>query len=68
MSFPDFRDWRAANRVFEEIAAWRFATLTLSGGHEPEAMLGLSEVTDRLFAVLGVEPALGRTFLPRREA
>ena len=63
VSFPDFRDWRAANRVFEEIAAWRFATLTLGSGREPEAMLGL-EVTDRLFAVLGVEPALGRTFLP----
>ena len=63
VSFPDFRDWRAGNRVFEEIAAWRFATLTLSGGREPEAMLGL-EVTDRLFDVLGVQPALGRTFLP----
>jgi putative ABC transport system permease protein len=63
VSFPDFRDWLAANRVFDEIAAWRFATLTLSGGREPEAMLGL-EVTDRLFAVLGVKPALGRTFLP----
>lgn len=62
VSFPDFRDWRAANRVFEEIAAWRFATLTLSGGREPEAMLGL-EATDRLFAVLGVKPVLGRTFL-----
>jgi len=37
VSFPDFRDWRAANRVFEEIAAWRFATLTLSSGREPEA-------------------------------
>jgi predicted permease len=63
VSFPDFRDWRAVNRVFEEIAAWRYATLTLSGGREPEAMLGM-EVTDRLFAVLGVKPALGRTFLP----
>jgi len=66
VSFPDFRNWRAANRVFEEIAAWRFATLTLSGRREPEAMLGL-EVTDRLFAVLGVKPALGRTFLPGEE-
>ena len=63
VSFPDFRDWRAANRVFEGMAAWRFATLTVSGSGEPEAMLGL-EVTDRLFAVLGVKPALGRTFLP----
>jgi putative ABC transport system permease protein len=63
VSFPDFRDWRASNRVFEEMAAWRFAILTLSGGREPEAIPGL-EVTDRLFTVLGVKPALGRTFLP----
>ena len=67
VSFPDFRDWRAANRVFEEIAAWRFATLTLVGWREPEAMVGL-EVTDRLFAVLGVKPALGRTFLPAEDS
>jgi putative ABC transport system permease protein len=63
VSFPNFHDWRATNRVFEEVAAWRFTTLTLSGGREPEAMLGL-EVTDRLFAVVGIKPALGRTFLP----
>ena len=65
VSFPDFRDWRAANRVFEDIAAWRFATLTVSGGREPEAMLGL-EVTDRLFAVLGVKPSLGRCSYPAK--
>jgi len=62
VSFPTYRDWRAANRVFDEMAAWRFAPVTLSGGQEPEAVLGL-EATDRLFAVLGVQPALGRTFV-----
>jgi putative ABC transport system permease protein len=63
VSFPDFRDWRSQNRVFENIACYRFALLTITGGGPTESTLGL-EATDRLFAVLGVPPALGRTFLP----
>ncbi len=63
VSFPDFRDWRRQNRIFENIACYRFALLTITGGGPPESMLGL-EATDRLFTVLGVPPALGRTFLP----
>ena len=64
VSFPDVRDWRRENRVFEDIAAYNFAMLTMTGGgREAESALGL-QVTDRLFSILGVEPALGRTFLP----
>jgi putative ABC transport system permease protein len=37
--------------------------VTLTGTEGAESMLGL-EATDRLFAVLGVRPVLGRTFLP----
>jgi len=62
VSFPNFRDWRRENRAFEEIAAYRYALLTLTGAEGAEPLLGL-EVTDRLFAVLGVRPRLGRTFL-----
>src|SRR5258708_8070691 len=64
VSFPDFRDWRRENRVFEDIAAYNFALLTMTGGgREAESALGL-QVTDRLFSILGVEPEAGRTFLP----
>jgi putative ABC transport system permease protein len=67
VSFPDFRDWRRQNRVFENIACYRFALLTITGGGPAESMLGL-EATDRLFTVLGVPPAPGRTFLPGEDA
>jgi putative ABC transport system permease protein len=68
VSFPDVRDWRRENRVFEDIAAYNFTLLTMTGGgHEAESVLGL-QVTDRLFSILGVDAALGRTFLPGEDA
>ena len=30
-SFPNFKDWAAANRTFEDMAAYRFSPMTLSG-------------------------------------
>ena len=63
VSFPNFRDWRRENPVFEDMAAYRYAPVTLTGAEGAESMLGL-EVTDRLFEVLGVRPRVGRTFLP----
>src|SRR5437870_11531782 len=32
VSFPNFKDWAAANRTFEDMAAYRFSPMTLSGG------------------------------------
>ena len=63
VSFPNFRDWREESTVFEEMAAYRYALVTMTGAEGAESALGLM-VTDRLFAVLGVAPALGRTFMP----
>src|SRR5919197_3415467 len=31
LAFPNFRDWRAANRHFDEMAAYRYAPLTMAG-------------------------------------
>jgi putative ABC transport system permease protein len=61
VSFPNFKDWAAANRTFEDMAAYRFSPMTLSGDGDAESMLGL-QVTDRLFSILGVQPAAGRLF------
>jgi len=63
VSFPDFRDWRAENRVFEDMAAYNFGLVMVNGSGGAESVLGLN-VTDRLFSVLGVDPILGRTFVP----
>jgi putative ABC transport system permease protein len=59
----DLVDWRTRSRSFERIAAYRNATLTLTGEEAPEFILGVS-VTHELFPVLGIQPALGRYFLP----
>src|SRR5262249_5805436 len=67
VAMPNFRDWRAGNRVFREMAAYRYALVTLTGREGPESMLGL-ETTDRLFAVLGTPPLLGRTFAAGEDA
>jgi putative ABC transport system permease protein len=67
VSFPNFRDWQRESALFEEMAAYRYAMLTLTGAEGAESMLGL-ETTDRLFALLGIPPLLGRTFLPGDDA
>jgi len=66
-SYPDFADWRAQNRVFSGLAAYRAHDYDLSGGtatsSRPERIRGVRVTTD-LFSVLEVASALGRTFLP----
>lgn len=66
VSFSNFLDWRRLNQVFEDIAAYRYWPFTVVGGEVPEAVLGL-QVTANLFDVLGVSPALGRTFLAEED-
>src|SRR5574341_1293934 len=34
-SFPNFKDWRDLNHVFESVAAFRGQRLTFAGGGEP---------------------------------
>jgi putative ABC transport system permease protein len=68
-SAPNFKDWREQNHSFDELAlmdsAGRGYSLT-SGFGEPEQVSGV-RVTAGLFRVLGVQPMLGRTFLPEEE-
>ena len=61
----DFRDWRAQTHGFEDMAAWRWYGCNLSGmrGEAPE-MAEAAAGSWNLFSVLGVQPALGRTFTP----
>ena len=59
----DFLDWRVKTHGFEEMAAWQHWSFNLSGEHDemPEVARAAAGSWD-LFHVLGVEPALGRTF------
>ncbi len=59
----DFLDYRAQNTSFEQFAA-SFSgprPINLTGNGEPERLTG-SGVTGNYFDVLGVKPAMGRTF------
>jgi putative ABC transport system permease protein len=57
-----FLDWKTQNNVFESMAAFGLeAGLSLTGDYEPERITAVP-VSANLFEVLGVNPALGRTF------
>ena len=57
----NFFDWKNQNHVFEEMAAFSASTMTLTGGGEPEQILG-ARASAGYFTVVGVEPTLGRSF------
>ena len=61
---PNFLDYREQNHVFEHMAAFNGGNLTLTGGPDPERLRG-GRVTADFFNVLGVQPLIGRTFLPQ---
>jgi putative ABC transport system permease protein len=60
-SYPDFVDLRARNHVADGMAAFDTGDFTLIGQREPEHLQG-AVVSAQLFSLLGVTPALGRTF------
>jgi predicted permease len=59
----DYYDWRAQTHGFQDMAAWRYAQFNLTGerGELPE-IVSARGATWNLFSLLGVQPALGRTF------
>ena len=67
-SAPNFHDWERENHVFSQMALFDSAGkgYNLSSDGEPERVPGL-RVSAGLFAVLGVQPYLGRTFTREEE-
>ena len=37
-SYPDYLDWRAQSKSFEDMAVYRSTTVTLNNGNEPERL------------------------------
>ena len=62
-SFPNFEDYRDENDVLSDLVAYVWIPLTLSSGDQATILHGLL-TTGNYFDVLGVEPAVGRTFRP----
>ena len=59
----NYVDLRNQNQVFEDVGAFSEMSMNLTGEGEPERLDG-QLVTASVFALLGVQPALGRTFAP----
>ncbi|HVG22311.1 MAG TPA: ABC transporter permease [Blastocatellia bacterium] len=62
----NFVDWKDQNQVFDGMAAIATQTFNLTGVGEPEKLEGL-RVSANFFPLLGVEPSLGRSFLPEED-
>lgn len=63
VSPPDFNDWRAQNKVFEDMAAFSGQGFNLATSGEPERIQGAG-VSPSLFSILRAQPRLGRFFAP----
>jgi predicted permease len=64
ISFPDFTDWSQQNGLFASTAAYWTGNANLGAdGAEPERV-PRAGVTTGFFSVLGVQPVLGRAFVP----
>jgi predicted permease len=63
VSGGDFADWKARNRVFEDLSYSWDVTYTYTGLGDPEAVTAYT-LAPNFFAMLGTQPMLGRTFRP----
>src|SRR5579862_1045074 len=62
-----FEEMRVASKGFTELGAFGpLENLTLSGGDEPEALKG-ARVSANFLSILGIQPTLGRSFLPEED-
>ncbi len=62
----NYADLKAQNNVFEEMAAMDTRSFNLTGDGEPEKIEAFG-VTANFFPLLGVNPVLGRPFLPEED-
>ncbi|MCW5556498.1 MAG: ABC transporter permease [Verrucomicrobiae bacterium] len=63
VSAADFNDWRVRSHTFDELALFNaFTDPTVLGIADASVQAKQAVVTPNLFALLGVQPALGRPF------
>src|SRR5689334_1429347 len=66
VTIGNFLDWRSRNQVFDQLGALFPTDMNLTGVGEPQRIKSCV-VTTNFFQVLGVQPMLGRSFLPESE-
>ena len=63
VSYPDYLDYQQESTVFAGLVIYRSTPLNWRGIEGAERLTG-AIVSENFFSILGVEPVLGRTFLP----
>jgi putative ABC transport system permease protein len=66
ISYPNFFDFRSQNRAFSHLVSYRDSRFTLTDTRPAIQVIGQIVSWD-LFPLLGVQPELGRGFLPEEE-
>jgi predicted permease len=67
LSFPNYLDFRDRNKVFSDLAAYRYGPANMSAaGHANYRGYGY-EATGNYFRMLGVTPYMGRLFGPQED-
>ncbi len=66
MAPANFIDWRSQSQSFSQMGAAEYWTPNLTGTDNPEKLWAL-HVTPDIFPMLGVQPLLGRVFLPEEQ-
>ncbi|MGA2720944.1 MAG: ABC transporter permease [Bryobacteraceae bacterium] len=66
-SYPNYKDYRDHNQVLSSLLLYSAITLNLTGFGEPQLVAG-QIVSGNYFAALGVNPVVGRGFLPEEDA
>jgi predicted permease len=66
LSYPNFLDWAHDNRSFLSLAAFRTENYNLTGLGPPEQLRG-GMISANFFDLLGLRPALGRSFLAQED-
>src|SRR6267142_2176434 len=61
-----YLDWKKEARSFDELAAYAWDELNLTGDREAQKVQDF-QVSANFFPMIGVQPLLGRTFLPEEE-
>ncbi len=63
LAWPDYQRWRDNQTLFQGVALYGSTALTLTGQDAPER-IPVGKASASLLSVLGVQPILGRAFLP----
>jgi predicted permease len=61
-----FNAWRELNSVFQDISAYRYPAMNLTGPGSPQRVQ-VAQVSEAYFRLFGLSPAQGRTFSPEED-